>query len=339
MANIPRGKSTFIFLLCLSATIILMCSPACRADIEGLPPGTEEVINELLATMFPPEVRSVALSPDPQKTDTIIKVTAEIRNDGSKTTDKTTDAWVMYSTDEGASWERTDMDAERDGANWTAELPAYPAGTEVVYGFRARDTSGNIYTETPCLVRSWPPDGDPCMFEIAIDEEPVDDDPNLIPDDFDLMSFRAGEDEEFLYVELKVQGKITGGAVSPVFTHMYGIVVQNPDRGDPHDIITQGFLGVYAPLANVYGFRPCMVVSRPGKDVVMDSHNIECKTDGDARLWMKIHSSHIGANASRFIRLMAADGALTGLSPLTGIFYDYTHVSSLVLMDRAFSVQ
>ncbi|MFA6451679.1 MAG: hypothetical protein WCX65_19565 [bacterium] len=329
---------TFVILLVFAAAQIIIAT-ACRADIEGLPAGTEETLSRLEATMFPPETHTVTLKPDPPKADTITEITVEVYNNAGETEDKTTDAWVIYSSDGGSTWDQIDLEQMADGKTWKGELPAFPAGAEVLYGIRAKDTTTNVYTETPCLVTSWPPDGDPCMFDLAVDDEPVDDDPALVPDDFDILGFRGGEDDEYLYAEIKVQGKASAGTLAPTYAHIYGIVVQNPDRGSPNDIVTQGFLGVWIPYASAFGYQDCMVISKPGADVKLESGSITCKTDGDSRLWFKVNKKEIGSNPRRYIRIMAADGAITNFSPLQGLYYDYSHITSLVFKDRWFTVE
>lgn len=326
------GLAFFVFLL-----VTLFCVTS-LADIEGLPPGTEEKINDILETMYPPETYSLTVIPDPPKADTITSITSEIRNDSSKTDDRTTDAWILYSSDGGDTWEEADMDKQGESFKWNTELPAFPSGTEVLYGVRAQDTSTNIYVETPCLVTSWPPDGDPCMFDLAVDDDPIDDDSSVIPDDFDILEVKGGVDEDNLYIEIKVQGSIVEGKLTPMFAHIYGIGVMNPNKGNPSDILTQGFLGVYAPLADTFGYKQCMIISKPADSVLIDSSRIECSAK-DSRLWMKIQNIAIGNNPSKYIKMIAADGAFTAMNPMAGVYYDYTHVSSIGFYGRWFTVE
>jgi len=218
-------------------------------------------------------------------------------------------------------------------------IPPLPLGAEVLYGFRAEDSSGNIYTETPCLVGSWPPEDDQCMFELSIDEPPIDDEKILIPDDFDFISFKGGVDLDHVYFEIEVQGNISAGTISPTFVHIYGFGLANPDKGDPADIVSQGFLGVYAPNAEAFSYLECMVIYEHSDDIITDDHNIECATDGESRLWFKVNNRQIGDTPSGIIKVLAADGAVTSITPLGGMPYDYTHVSSIALMERWLVVQ
>lgn len=334
-----KNEHLFLFILALAAALTSFAG-SCRAqDIPGLPPGTKETLDRLQATMYPPIVHNVTLSPDPPKTDTITEITAEIENDTNKTDDITTDAWVNYSSDGGATWNQADMERVGTSKVWKTELPAFPSGTEVIYGIRAKDTSTNILAETTCLVTSWPPDGDPCMFDLAVSDLSQGEKNALMSDDFDIVSLHGGVDEEYLYVEIKVDGIISAGTLTPVYAHVYGVAVQNPDRGNPNDIVSQGFIAVWIPMAEAFGFQNCMVLSRPANNVVMDNSNISCKTDGGSRLWMKINRKAIGNNPSKYIRILAADGAFTNITPLAGLYYDYTHVSSLSFTDRWFTVE
>ncbi len=318
---------------------IISCIVSNATEITGeLPPGTEKVLQDIQETMYPPWVHDVILDPDPPQAEVPTVVTAHIYNDPSKTSDETFDATLMFTADLGDNWEYIDMEQVMEGRIWSATLPAFKAGTEILYGFSARDSSGNVYTDTPCLVTEWPPENDPCMFDLAIDEPPVDDEEQVIPDNFDFMSFRGGVDEDNLYLELSVQGDISDGTVSPVFVHLYGFGVANVDKGDPSDIITQGFLGFWAPQAESFSYPACSIIHQPSNDVIIEGRNIECETSGGT-VWFKISNDQIGDTPSGHLKIIAADGAITSITPFTGIFYDYTHVSSIALFDRSFVVK
>lgn len=326
-------------LLAVAAIALLVVAAQTAFAIDGLPPGTDEALEELQATMYPPWVYSVKLNPAVPVAGEETTVTAEIYNDASITKDKTITTTLMYSLDDGTTWEMVDMDEIVDNKTWTAVIPPQEEGVEVLYGFRAEDTSSNIYVETPCLVTSWPPKDDSCMFDIAVDEAPVDDESSLIPDAFDIHGFKAGVDNDNLYVEIRLDGAVSEGSISPIFVHLYGFGVANPDKGDPSDIISQGFLGVYAPSASAFTYLPCMTVFEKGDEAVFSDTYIQCATDGNSRLWYKVNNKQIGATPSGYLKMMAADGAITSITPLAGVPYDYTHVTTLALFDRWFLVQ
>jgi hypothetical protein len=321
-------------IVCAATFMILLSSFACA--VEGLPPGTEEILNKIQPAMYPPEVHDVSMIPPVPAAGQSTIVTAKIYNNGNLTEDQTIQAWIIYSADGGDTWETIEMTQMDDQKSWTGKLPPFEKGTEVLYGFRAYDTSGNEYTETPCLVTSWPPDGDPCMFGLSVDDDPVDDPSEIIPDDFDILSVSGGADEQNLYFGIEVQGRVSDGTISPVYTHIYGIGVQNPDEGDGNSIISQGFLAIWSPLASSIGLQSCMVLSQPAGMVVRETNYIKCLTNGKSRLWFKIDMKAVGGNPSGYVKLIAADGALTDFSPLDGLYYDYTNISSLSLRDRRF---
>lgn len=326
-------------LFALFALAVVALSVKTSLAIDGLPPGTDEALQELQATMYPPWVYEVKLDPPVPAAGQDITVTAQIYNDSSITRDKTIAATLMYSIDDGDNWEMLDMDEVVANNTWSAVIPAQDEGVEVLYGFRAEDTSSNIYTETPCLVTAWPPVNDSCMFEIAVDEAPVDDESSLIPDSFDIQGFKAGVDDDNLFVEISLDGTVSEGTISPIFVHLYGFGVANPDKGDPSDIISQGFLGVYAPSADAFTYLPCMTVFEKGDEAVFSNTYIKCATDGKSRLWFKVNNKQIGNTPSGYLKMMAADGAITSITPLAGVPYDYTHVTTLALFDRWFTVQ
>lgn len=305
----------------------------------ALPPGTEELLKEIQRTMYPPWLYRVTLKPDPPIAGEPITVTAEIYNDPDKTDDDTIEAYLFYSMDQGETWETLEMDDNKTNREWTVEMPAFEQGDEVWYGFRAGDATGNVFTETPCYITTWPPLDDTCMFDFAVDEPPVDDPNRLIPDNFDFLTIRGGVDEDNLYLELNVQGSIEPGSVSPVFLHLFGFAVANLDQGDPADVVSQGFLAIHAPLAHIAALDPCMTISRPNTDVVFSAEFVQCQSDED-HLWFKISNKQLGNTEPQgHLKIIAADGAVTSLVPFTGIFYDYTHVTSLSLAGRSFVVQ
>ena len=326
-------------ILFLSLFIAAILAPTAARAIEGLPPGTEDVLADIQRTMYPPSVYSVELSPDPPQGGEPVTVTAEIHNDVNETDDETLEVNIFYSLDGGETWEYVEMEQQDDEDYWVVELPAFESGDEVLYGFQAKDSSDNIYTETPCYVTSWPPRDDSCMFPIAVDETPVDDNDSVIPEDFDYLSLRAGESEDFIYLENQVQGLVGEGSIAPVFIQLYGFALQNPDKGDPSNIVTQGFVGVYAPLADVVAYHPCMTISMPSEDALFSPENIECAVDGESLLWFRVNKRQIGKTPSGFIKLLSANGAITNISPLSGVYYDYTHVSTLSFTSRSFDVE
>lgn len=330
--NITHAKSLFVLLFVLAAAL-----PA--NAIDGLPPGTDEVLTQIQRTMYPPWVYGVTLDPAKPEAGQPVTVTAEIHNDRNITDDETVAVTLFYSTDGGDTWENEDMDEVSAASHWTVTLDGFPEDTEVLYGFKAEDSTGNIFTDTPCYVTSWPPVDDSCMFDIAIDEPPVDDPEQVIPRDFDFQSMRAGIDADNLYVELQVEGKISDGTVNPLFLSLYGIAVQNPDKGDKSDIVSQGFLGIYAPRATVAGYQPCMTIYQAGGEALFVSEYMECATNNADKLWLKISNKQIEPTPGHHIKLIAANGAVTRISPIAGIYYDYTHVSTVAMFDRRFTVE
>lgn len=332
-----RGMNNLLCVFCAAAFVIAMGTVALAID--GLPPGTDAALEDLQATLYPPWVYDVTLDPPVPVSGQETKVTALIYNDSSLTKDETIAVTLMYSIDDGHNWEYLEMEEVDSNRKWAATIPAQEEDTEVLYGFRAEDTSANIYTDTPCLVTAWPPKNDTCMFEIAVDEHPVDDESTLVPDSFDIRGFKAGVDADNLYVELTLDGKVDKGTISPIFVHLYGFGVANPDKGDPTDIISQGFLGVYAPAADAFTYLPCMNVFDKGNEMVFSDRYITCATDGASRLWFRVNNKQIGNTPSDYLKLMAADGAITSITPLSGVPYDYTHVTTLGLFDRWFTVQ
>lgn len=333
-------KLARIAMIGAALVFVLLAAPAARAQLDGsLPPGTQEVLEEIQRTMYPPWLHAVTLEPDPPRAGEPTRVSAEIYSDANKINDKAIEAYIFYSTDEARTWEVIEMEDNGSARFWEAELPPFERGTEVWYGFSAGDATGNVFMETPCYVTTWPPEDDTCMFDIALDEPPVDDPRQLIPNDFDIRHMKAGVDEDNLYIEMTVEGSIEPGSVSPAYMHLYGFGVANMDKGNPTDIVSQGFLGLYVPLAHVANMQPCMIVSQPHNEILFTSDFIQCHAQGE-HLWFRIDNRQIGPTRPQgHLKIIAANGVVTSIAPFGGMYYDYTHVTSLSLKGRSFVVE
>lgn len=337
------GSFRFLYRAAFAAVVLIFCvfHGPLRAENPqaSAAPQNEDFFAALLKNMYPPEVRDVTLAPQAPTADRPTTVRAAILNDPNKSDDETVRSWMMYSADGGGEWETAEMARLGDKTTWTADLPPFPRKTEVLLGFRAEDTSGNVYAETPCLVRTWPPEGDPCMFELADDAEPADGDSSEIQNDSDILAVRAGVDEENLFFEIEFQDRIASGTATPLFAGAYGVAVRNPDTGNPTDLTTQGFVAVWIPLAEAAGRPGCVIIRKQKEDLIFDAKFIECMTDGGSRLWFRIGKRAIGDNPSRYVKTVAAAGAFTNFDPPDGIIRDRTPVSTIRFRDRRFTVK
>ena len=347
------------------AAIVFFAGTARAIDLSGLPPELAEKVQLLLSTRFPPNITSISIEPDSPAADEAVVITASISNDAKVTDDETTDAFVQYSVDGGETWEEVEMDQGADRKTWTAEIPGQPSGTEVMYLIRARDTSSNITTDMPCPIESLPYDGYldktcdgaedltaacapalpiGCVISMARDETPIDDEDNLIPKHFDMIDYRAGYNDEYLFFDLVTEGKQGPGSASPMDMRIYAVVIANPDRGnkgtDLDSVITQGVAVLYLPLANITGglVKSCFVGYMKGNDFIQDEGAVTCEQTGND-LFLRVKRSSIGANPSQMLTAIALNGSIKSISPIAGQPYDISQWTTFNFENRKYTVQ
>ncbi|MEW5945593.1 MAG: hypothetical protein AB1742_05290 [bacterium] len=314
----------------------LLAGAAGAVEIRDIPgfPGSGRALGELYRTMYPPWTYDVKIGADE---DGWGAVEAVVYNDRDLTDDETYEVYIVYSTDSGESWETVELDQGAGGQKWFGRLPEeLEEKEEILYYIKALDTSTNVYTELACPIGDAEDAEDGCWFDVAVDEPPVDDETAVIPDEFDIRSFRAGYSEDYLYLSFLVEGEIKEGTASPLDLHGHVAAIINPDRGDPVEILTQGFLAAYAPLAEMFTYPGCMLVYYPGspdEDYYIDRESIRCYTDG-SYLTLEIDRGAFGENPSGYLKVAGGNGRLASISPVSGNFYDLTHVSTLTFTSR-----
>jgi hypothetical protein len=330
-----------------------------QAQLSSLPPELQERVEDLLATRFPPQLLSVELDPESPGADEAVTVTAEIQNDASITDDETSEAYIFFSADGGETWEEVEMETE-DDKTWTAEIPGQESGATVIWGIRAVDSSSNFYTDLPCKVSEPVPyDGYKtcteeedcesalpygCVFALASDESPIDDEDQVIPDDFDFQNFRIAYDDDNIYLDLVVQGKVSDGSASPMNIHGYVGVLINTDKGgnstDLTELLSAGAIMLHAPLAKLAGglVKPCFYGYQQGGDFVQDTGPLTCKDKGN-HLFFTIKRDAIEDNPSNQLQFLGANASITSISPIAGGVYDNTRITQVNFIERSYEVE
>jgi hypothetical protein len=339
-----------------------------RADFtDQLPSDMRDKVNNLMATRWPPMIKSVVLNPEAPAADAAVSVTVEAFNDSNVTEDETSEVAVLYSADEGKTWSKVDAEQQENKKLWVAEIPGQPSGTKVIYSVKATDSSGNTAITASCKMTGSPfadetyitddcvakkdasicearlPRG--CMFPMAIDDTPLNDDSNLVPDGFDYWDYLIGWDDENLYVDLTAEGKITAGTSSPMNIHAFLGLMINPDRpaaGSGLDsILNQGAAFVYAPLATLSGglLKPCSYTYKKGDTAVQDDSSMVC-TAKDNHLLYTVKRSAIGDNPNKVLEFLMANGNVTSISsPVSGQLYDNSRFTNVVFEEHSYTVQ
>ncbi len=336
-----------ILFVCLSLFLfsLQVFSQEIPDSLDRAVPGVVKVLRDIQATMYPPEIHKVSISPEKPTENEDIEVVAEIYNDWNVTDDETVEAYIYYSTDEGKSWEEVEMEQDgNDDKKWVAVIPGQKSGTKIIYYLTASDSSGNVITELPCKVTNWPPTKEKpelCLFKGAKDDDPVDDEAELIKDDLDIMETYVGYDDDAIYLKTVVQGKVDQGSASPMKINAYAGIILNPDKGSASNILTQLIGAAHAPLAKMAGYDPCLsIYTRTGSDIVVGQEGVSCKAD-ESNLYIRIDNSVIGKNPSKKLKLISGVTAtVTSISSEPyGQLGDYVRLTTIVPNEREINVE
>lgn len=164
-----------------------------------------------------------------------IEVEATVYSDEELTDDVVTDVTLHYSTDGGESWETVAMEPKNPEAetpkDWVGKIPAQESGTTVKFYVSAKDTSGNVATEVPGKVSSWPPSGqeeEAKFLPVGLEDEECS---KMNVADMDILGLSFGYDDEKIYGKIKIRGKFSGGTTSPPHINAYITGVLPPEQG------------------------------------------------------------------------------------------------------------
>lgn len=330
----------------------------------GLPEDTQIKIEEMLNARSMPDVKELTFSPESPKANEPVAVTANIFTYPRVKGDDTDTVSIVYSTDGGKTWAQADMDPDKENTKlWKGEIPGQPSGTDVIFGLKAVNYSGNMYVEAACSLQGTPAkdesylknecvvSGDSqqckaglpigCMFPMSINRVDPDEDNRSIPDDLDITDARVGYDDDNFFIDVIVKGKVSPGTMSPMNTHIYVAGGINPDKPGGSDqgvesIIMQGAVMTYIP---VNAGAPCMIYFLRGMDEIMrDVYSGGCAAN-DNHLIYSIKRAVTQPNPSKKLELMAFDLIQTSIFPNVIPLYDYTHVTRVKFDSRGYKVQ
>jgi len=353
-------KGTMMALLLVFGAV----SASAQVDMGMLPADLQDEVQDLLATRFPPELHSVTLNPENPVGGEPTAIEVEIYNDAELTDDETVEVYVLYSTDFGGSWDYIELDTDDDKL-WYGELPAFNGGDEVIYAVRAVDTSSNVFTQVPCVTfdedvldgKTYSKDyvmndcvngtdkedcGDfiprLCMMQLGLDEEPIDDEEDQVPNEFDILDHRFGFNADYFYFDVVTEGTITQGTMNPVDLHLFAAVLGNYDlvgkETDLTALMDAGGVLVYAPLAEMAGgeFLPCLWGYSQGGDFAQDGDSVECIQKKNHLMWKMERAAFdkIGDNPSGWLFFLTLNGAITNFpDPIEGKPYNYSRATTI----------
>lgn len=354
----------------LAFCAFVICSGVAYAqdfDLGGLPPGLQEKIEDMLSTRWPPLVEDVTLDPEEPTEEDEVEITVTTPPTSDESTDYTSEAVVVYSTDDGETWDEIELEEGEDETEWSGTFPTFESGTEVLYSIRAVDSSDNVYVELACEPEEWPPSDDyvdedciveedysacetslprDCMFPMAKDDE-GDDEDSVVPADLDIWETRVGHSEDEMYLDLAVEGKIYAGTISPMDIYLYAWVVKNPDMGEAEtieDLLEKGIAVAYIPNIEIgggaipAGASDCTIAWQEGSEAAFDSDNVECKKKRN-HLLISFQKEMAFDNPSEYLTFVAVNGHLTELSVDAAHVGNFTHFTNARMISRSFTVE
>ncbi len=315
-----KGILVVALLLQVCSTFAMIDTIIPQTGIKGVY-GSDEIME-----MDPPLIGKVLLSPLEPKANEEVQVMAEIASDAARSDAETTEAYLLYSTDDGKTWTEIEMEKEGD-KNWKGAIPAQVAGTKVIFYVKGIDDTGNIATEMPGINAVWPPTKDAKLLLCKGLSDP-DTETNLLPDSLDITDLSIGYDDKTIYGALKVQGKISKGTMSPTWMQLYALSIINPDKGESlKDLIDAGIVVVRSELiVGAFGgliglTKPDFVIDKRivGADMKSPGKPVDDKESGlsvvieEGILYFKINRffSALKDNKSGRLKVMALTGALT----------------------------
>lgn len=326
----------------------------------------EPELNSLEEKYCPPVLESLTLEPSFPKAGQSAFLLAKIYNDSRYTTDKTEQVQIYYSVDSGNTWNTIQMSQQLNLNYWEGQIPGQAPGTNVIYGIKAKDSSGNLYIEASCEIS-----GNPllstnyiaqdcvnsndisqcdaqkprnCMFPLANDDAPLDDTSDSIPDNSDYWDYRIGYDNDYIYFDLAVEGEISGGSASPFSILFYFINVYNPDStvydSSSSSSIAHSALLNYGPLSKLTGgmFNTCSFMHENDTEWIQDSKIIEC-IEQDNHLIFKVKENYFGDMPDGLLQLLTLSTDLTELWPAQSELYDYSRYTNVRFVQRSYTVR
>ncbi|MFA6449343.1 MAG: hypothetical protein WCX65_07750 [bacterium] len=124
-----------------------------------------------------------------------------------------------------------------NGWIYTGQIPGQTAGTTVDFIIRTEDSNGNVTSNAVSSATN--------LIQAIPD---IDNSPDIVENNADLLGFSANYDSQYLYVSYNVQGTIVGGTTDPPYLMLYGIKITNPDQAQGEGLMV-GDLWINMPLA------------------------------------------------------------------------------------------
>ena len=322
-------KKFFLVSLIL-ASFLFLSLPSLYAQEE------EDAFGGLMHTSFP-AIEEVTLPSPPQpKKPTVVSAKITISTEEEETS--IASAQLGYSID-GKEWKYVEMKV-REGDIYTAEIPGFPAGTEVTYYISVKDVFGNVSTEMPFKTSRAE-----VKKQLVQGAKDIDNSEDIVKDDLDILDTKVGYDDEYVYLSFTVQGKISGGTLDPPYIHLQGAKFTNPDVDEGEGLMV-GKLLAYAPLALEIGKKlgaekelgfPIpefglldiqKLIGGKTEEGLVKEAEVEVKVEGDA-FYARLKRKALGENPSGCLRVIfvtIANASIDNFAPIPMNCSPYTTI-------------
>ena len=169
-----------------------------------------------------------------------------------------------------------------------------------VAGARATDDAGNSTAWLPPV--AWPPKN--AITLIEDDNQP---EAELFAD-YDIVGLWGGLDKDWLYLSMKVDGKISDGTTAPPEGHLYTVLLMDPKEGDRvvRDRVN-GFSLQYMSLYRLANQPPQVLLRLRQDRTKLNDKDVEARVDGDTVHW-RVKRTALKLSADRSLKIIGAAG-------------------------------
>lgn len=290
-----------------------------------------------------------------------------ITNAKSSVTAKLNSVTGYYSSNGGSVWKSIAMMQDaKDPVKWFGPLPGRARGAVTLVAYDAANDAGGNLVELACVQKKWPPpesylksdclrlDADMfrtcvedrlpkgCLFSGGAEQPPVDDLPARAGDDLDIVGFRIGFDDKFLYFDMTVQRTIAAGSITPIALNQYSVMIFDAASKDPEPkegLPLSGVMARFLPMGLTAPdfISPCAAVLNQQGKTAPDAGAVECDTNGP-HLFMKVRRDLWGNPFPKELIVYAHTGILREKNFDQFSFVDITGLTRVRLGARSYRI-
>jgi hypothetical protein len=332
----------------------------------GLPDELILDLKDLVDERTPPTVQDVVVEPENPGPDEPVRVSARIYSVGSARNTPIFEAWILYTTDNGGTWERVPMD-QVPGADrmWTGEIPGQPQGAEVQFSLQAFSVNDEMYIEAMCqATEGIPPAPDQappacaeddypdicalqlpydCVFPLSVSEEDLvtyKEDRVAVTPSMDFRNGRVAVRDGRIYLQMNFKDDVTHGTMSPPDLQYYVMGWLNPDKATLERgldaILKQGGVVIYAMPTL---FRECTIYQvLGGGSLDSDATSGTCRAQGPM-LEISIPISVVEPNPSRELEFIVVTLSQAGPNMVNLKLRDTSLFTRMRYVQRGYTVE